>query len=452
MAKNFQIIEEHKLDLIDLAKTIWNNPEESLKEYIAADACADLLDQYGFEVTRNYGGLETGLRAEYGSGKPVIGLIAEFDALPGLSQRAVPYRDPIKDQEYGHGCGHCLMCPSSIGAILAIREAMQNEKLEGTIVFIATPAEEVTAGKGIMASNGAFEDLDLALCWHPGKYNRSSYSRLVGANTKEYIFHGKSAHAGCDPHLGRSALDAVELMNVAANYLREHVPMDSRIHYCITHGGDAPNVVPDYASVKYTFRALNIETMDDIELRLDKIAEGACLMSGTTFETKNYGGCYPVINNHVVADVVDQSMREVKLEEWSDSDIEYAGKLNETIYDQWLDAVELSGNPEGTQLHVGIMPIDEENDYGSSDLGDISHMFPVCFYKGAGFPIGASYHSWQVTATVGMDIGFKSMMNGARFTAQTALHFFRDNELVKKAQKEFEESTKGLKYTPRLPD
>ncbi|MEG0369534.1 MAG: peptidase dimerization domain-containing protein, partial [Hungatella sp.] len=335
---------------------------------------------------------------------------------------------------------------------IGLRDEMKKNDLQGTIVFYACPAEETIGGKGAMAANGAFRELDIALCWHAGKYNRSSYSCLTGANSQIFNFHGISAHAACDPHLGRSALDAVELMDVAANYLREHVPSDVRIHYCITNGGSAPNVVPDFASVKYTFRALNINTMLDVEKRLHNIAKGAALMTDTRVEIEHLGGCYPVLNNHVVADVVDASMREIKMEEWSEEDIEYARKLNETVPEQWKACVALSESAPDAQLHVGIMPIDEENDYGSSDMGDVSHICPSCFYKGACFPIGASYHSWQVAAVTGMDIGFKSMINGARMTAMAALNFLTKPELLEKAKAEFDKSMEGKEYETMLPD
>lgn len=448
----FKAIDEKRDELIRVARKIWENPELGKEEYIAADTCAELLEKEGFEVQRNYAGLPTALRAQYGSGKPVIGLLGEFDALPALSQKDVSHREPVVEGGVGHGCGHCLMCPSDIGAMLAVRDEMKANNILGTIVFIATPAEETCDGKVLMAANKGFEDLDIALCWHPGRYNRSSYSPLVGACSQEFKFHGKSSHAGCEPHLGRSALDSVELMNVGANYLREHVPMDVRIHYAITNGGGAPNVVPDYASVKYTFRALDILTMRDVEERLHNIAKGAALMSGTTVEIVRYGGCYPVVNNHVVADVIDESMREIKMEEWSKENIEYARELNETIHDQWKECVEFSGSEPDTQLHVGVMPIDADADFGSSDIGDVSYLCPACFYKGACFPIGASYHTWQVTAVTGMDIGFKSMINGARMTALAALKFLKDPSLVEKAQAEYRASMRGKEYIPMLSD
>lgn len=445
-------IEEIKEDLIRASRKIWENPEGGNHEFIASDICAELLEKYGFEVERGCAGLPTALRAQYGSGHPVIGLLGEFDALPGLSQKDVCYREAVVEGGWGHGCGHCLMSTSNIGALIALRDEMEEKKLPGTIVFYACPAEETVSGKGEMASNGAFRELDIALCWHPGKYNRSSYSKLTGSNCQIFRFYGKSAHAACDPHLGRSALDAVELMDVGANYLREHVPADVRIHYCILNGGSAPNVVPDYAAVKYTFRALDINTMKDVEQRLHAVAEGAAMMTGTRVEIEKLGGCYPVINNHVVADVVDQCMREVKMEEWSEADIAYARKLNETLPKEWSDSVVFSQSEPDTQLHVGVMPIDTDNDYGSSDIGDVSHICPSCFYKGACFPIGANYHSWQVTAVTGMDIGFKSMINGARVTGLTALKFITESELVKKAKAEFQRSMVGKSYVSMLPD
>ncbi len=448
----FETIEKWRAAMIQASRKIWENPEEGYHEWIASDTCADLLEQAGFCVERGVGGIPTGLKAEFGTGRPVIGLLGEFDALPGLSQKDVCYRDPVVEGGWGHGCGHCLMCPSDIGALIGLREEMTSKNIPGTVVFYACPAEELINAKGQMAARGCFKELDIALCWHPGKFNRSSVSWLTGTNTQVFHFFGKSAHAACDPELGRSALDAVELMDVGANYLREHVPMDVRIHYCITNGGKAPNVVPDKASVKYTMRAMDINTINDVVRRVNLIAQGAAMMTETKLEVEHLGGAYPVMNNHVVARVVDESMRQIPYESWSEENIAYARKLNETIPEETARSVRLSGSDPDTQLHMGVVPIDEANDYGSSDLGDVSHICPVCFYKGACFPIGANFHSWQVTAVTGMEIGWKSMMNGARMTALTALRFLTEPELVDEAKAEFDRNMVGKVYDPILPD
>lgn len=448
----FQSIDGVRSDLEKAARKIWENPEQGHHEFIASDTCAELLEAHGFRVERGAGGVPTALRAEYGSGHPIIGLLGEFDALPGLSQKDVSHREPVVEGGWGHGCGHCLMCPSNIGALIGLREEMEREHISGTIVFYACPAEECANGKGAMALKGCFKELDVALCWHPGKYNRSSYSWLTGTNSFIFKFHGKAAHAACNPELGRSALDAVELMNVAVNYLREHVPQDVRMHYCILNGGAAPNVVPDFASVKYTLRAMDINTIKDVVKRVMDIAKGAALMTGTTVEVENFGGGYPVMNNHVVADVIDECMRQIPYEAWSEENIAYAKNLNDTIPEETAACVRESNSAPGTQLHVGVMPIDVANDYGSSDIGDVSHICPTCFYKGACFPIGANFHSWQVAAVTGMEIGFKSMVNGARMTALTALRFLTEPELLEKAQAEFEKNMVGKVYSPMLPD
>lgn len=434
------------------ARKIWENPEAGLHEYIASDTIADLLSQNGFKVERAAGGVPTALRAEFGSGHPVIGLLGEFDALPGLSQKDISHREPVVEGGWGHGCGHCLMCPSDVGALIGLRDEMEQKKIPGTIVFYACPAEECSNTKGAMARGGCFKELDIALCWHPGKYNRSSYSWLTGTNSLLYKFHGKAAHAACNPELGRSALDAVELMNVGVNYLREHVPQDVRMHYCIVNGGAAPNVVPDYAAVKYTLRAMDINNIHDVVNRVQNIAQGAALMTGTSVEVENYGGGYPVMNNHVVADTIDEAMREIPYEEWSEEDIAYARELNNTIPGETAASVAAVNSPADTQLHVGVAPIDTENDYGSSDIGDISHICPTCFYKGACFPIGANFHSWQVAAVTGMDIGFKSMVNGARMTALTCLKFLTDPSLVENAKAEFDRCMVGKIYSPMIPE
>lgn len=449
----FEAIDAVQERLCEASRKIWEHPEGPYAEQFAAETCAGLLKEEGFEVERGYAGLPTALRASWGSGYPVIGFLGEYDALPGQSQKDVPWQEPAEVDAYGHGCGHNLIAVAAVGAVIGAKWEMEKMGFSGTLVFFGCPAEEVLTGKGYMAREGAFQELDAALAWHPGRYNRASYSILTGVNSVKYHFAGVTSHAACDPEKGRSALDAVELMNVGINYLREHVPMDVRMHYVITNGGTAPNIVPDKATVWYYDRALDRDVMKSVEARMRKVAEGAAMMTETSLEIEELGGCYPSLPNHVLADLVDECMREIPQEPWTEEEIDYARKINGTTPEVWQACVEFSGvEDEDAQLHTGVMEIDEADDYGSSDVGDVGHIVPTTFYKTACYNIAAPGHSWQVGACVGNSIGQKGMLYGARITALAALKMVANPELVRRAKAEFDRSMRGKVYECMMPD
>lgn len=448
-----KVIDECRSKLFSLANRLWEHPETGYKEYYASNEICTMLEENGFQVERGICDLPTALKATYGSGHPVIGLLAEFDALPGLSQCMVPEKKPLQPGAPGHGCGHSLMPSANILAMLAIRKEMEEKHLQGTLVFYGCPAEEVLTGKAVMAKRGAFRDLDVAFCWHPGKYNRASYSILTGVNGRKYHFHGKTAHAAVEPEQGRSALDAVELMNVGINYLREHVPYDVRMHYVITDGGQAPNIVPDHASSWYFDRALDIQTMREVEKRMTDVAKGAALMTGTTLEIEELGGCYPVLPNHVLGKLVDECMREIPQEPWSKEEVEYARKVNAADPAEWKKSVRYSGSDDpDLQIYHGVMPIDTDNDYGSSDVGDVGHLVPTTFFKTACYAIGAPGHSWQIAACLNTSMGEKGMVYGARILLHAAMKILENPELSAKAKAEFEQEMGGQTYVSLIPD
>ncbi|WP_342489068.1 amidohydrolase [Cytobacillus sp. FSL W7-1323] len=295
----------------DMAKDIWNHPQVAYEEEYASNLQKQVLQEAGFDIQENVGGAQTAFVAEYGSGKPVIGILGEFDALPGLSQAVSTNREEIISGGPGHGCGHNLLGTAGVEAVIAMSEAMKTSEINGTIRYYGCPAEEVLSGKTFMARQGVFNDLDCALTWHPGVANFVVNMSMQAMVSVEYQFKGITAHAAGAPHAGRSALDAVELMNVGANYMREHVLDGSRIHYVITNGGLAPNIVPDQASVWYYLRATTKEQVDSMFNRLEKIAQGAALMTETKVEHQVKAYAYNVLPNDTLNKVMLKNMEGV---------------------------------------------------------------------------------------------------------------------------------------------
>ena len=437
-------------ELTEVSRSIWSRPEGAHEEYFACEASASLLEKHGFSVERHYLGIPTAFRASFGQSSPVIGFLGEYDALPGLSQEAVPHRKPIPEINYGHGCGHNLLGVCAIAAAIGVKEAMEASGSGGTLVVYGCPAEETCAMKGVMASKGAFYELDAAFAWHPGVYNRASYNSCTGTNSTIFHFKGKTAHAANDPENGRSALDAAELMNVGANYLREHIPTDVRMHYIIKDGGLAPNIVPDHASVWYYDRSHDINIMKDVEARLLNIARGAALMTGTTVEIESLGGCYPTLPNWGLSSLIDRCMRKVELEPWTQDEIGFAAQINSVNPEIWKKNLNFAGIKDKIQLCDTVLDIDLSPEYGSTDVGDVSYIVPTIFYKTACFAIGAPGHSWQATACAGTSIGTKGMIYGAKVTALAAISVLTDEDLLKSIRSEFEERIKGIEYKPML--
>ena len=275
-------LEENQAVFTRMSDEIWDHPEIALKEFHASRLQAEALEDEGFRITWGSGGMPTAFIAEWGSGKPVIGILGEYDALKNLSQKSQPTQEPIVPGGLGHGCGHHLLGTGGLAAAVAIKRWLQAGEITGTVRYYGCPAEEILAGKVYMARDGAFDDLDAALNFHPGSINTTSKGSMVALNNLKFRFFGKAAHAGASPHMGRSALDAVELMNVGVNYLREHVPTTTRMHYVITHGGDLPNIVPAVAEVWYFVRAPERAQVDAVTDRVRKVAQGAALMTETT--------------------------------------------------------------------------------------------------------------------------------------------------------------------------
>jgi aminobenzoyl-glutamate utilization protein B len=445
-------VEQNKETLDQAAKHIWEYAETALLEYKSSAELAAFLEKNGFEVQRGVADLPTAFIATHGSGKPVIGILGEYDALPGLSQRAgAATKEALIAGAPGHGCGHNLFGVASVAAAVAIKEVMDRHHLNGTIRFYGTPAEETVVGKVYMAKAGLFDDLDLCLDWHPGAKNEVSLDTSNALNNFEITFYGKTAHAAADPWDGRSALDAVELMSDGVNFLREHVRPTVRIHYVIVNGGMAPNVVPDYARVWYFVRGQDREQVDEVYARVLKVAEGAATMTETKHEVYLITGVYNKLVNREVAKLLHKNLELVGAPTFSDEEQGFAREIQRT----------LGVKEEG--LATKVEPLEEPKGYlggGSTDVADVSWIVPTASLGTACEGLNSPGHSWAVATCAGSSVGFKGMLTAAKTIAASGIEVLLDPTIIERARAEFKEKTKGFVYKsavpkdqkPRLPD
>jgi aminobenzoyl-glutamate utilization protein B len=448
-------IEQNQATYTKMSDEIWENPEIALKEFKASKLQADYLEDQGFRITWGSGGMPTAFIAEWGKGKPIIGILGEYDALKNLSQKNQATQEPIVPGGLGHGCGHNLMGVGCMAATVGVKRWLETNNKEGTVRYYGCPAEEILLGKVYMARDGVFNDLDAALNFHPGHINAPSKASAVGLNNLKFRFHGITAHAGGSPHLGRSALDAVELMNVGVNYLREHVETSTRIHYVITHGGDLPNIVPSEAEVWYFVRAPERALINEVTDRVRKIAQGAAMMTDTTYEEIFHGGCYPVLANHYLADLQFQNMQEIGPIDFTEQEKAYARTIRdaypkEISHSIFLD-FHLAPEMESEALFGGNYPATDEGEVagGSTDIGDVSWITPIS-QLGTATCATAPGHNWGWVATCGMSIGHKGMMHAAKILAASAIDLYDNPEHLHKAREEFEKATLGKPYKTPL--
>lgn len=444
-------IDEKSAELNELSKKIWENPEVAYEEVKASKWTAEFLEKNGFTVERAYVGVPTAIKATWGKGKPVIGLLGEYDALPNMSQKIKTVKDPIQKGEPGQACGHNLLGVAHVGAALGIKKELEENNLEGTVVYYGCPAEEVLTGKVFMARNGAFRDLDIAMAFHPGTENSLTTGSGTALNSAIFHFNGVTAHAGGDPQNGRSALDAVEQFDVGANYLREHVTDDVRIHYVITDGGQAPNIVPDHASVWYYVRALSREVVEDTYERLIKIAKGAALGTETEVEIEFLGGCYNTLQNKVLVDLIHKTMQEIERPKWTEEEMKFAEALNKVSprFKKMLASGQIT---KDTHLATEVSEIKHNNSYGSTDVGDVQHIVPGVMFTTATNNMGAPGHSWQITASAGSSYGHKGMIYASKVMANAALKAVKDPSIIEKAKAEFKDVMGKKEYNCPIPD
>ncbi len=439
----FQHLDQLSDTLTGTARQIWEWAETALKEHQSSKLLAKLLEDNGFKVEFGAGGLEVAFVATYGEGHPVIGILGEYDALPGLSQKAgSSTQEAITPGAPGHGCGHNLFGVAGAGAAISVKDIMEKHHLTGTIKFFGCPAEETVEGKTYMARDGIFSGLDVCLDWHPSDKNEVDLDTSNALNSVEFTFRGKTSHAAGDPWNGRSALDGVELLNHGVNYLREHVPLTIRMHYVILEGGKAPNIVPDSARVWYYVRGKDRKEVEEVYARVLKIAEGAASMSETSYQVHVISGVYNYLKNRTVASLLHRNLQLVGVPPFSPEEQEFAKTLQRNL-----------GKKEEA-LSTKIEEFVEPKEYrggGSTDAADVSWLVPTASLNVACWPLDTPGHHWGIVTCSGSSIGFKGMLTSAKILAASAIDLLLNPQLIRDAQKEFIEKTKDFVYKCAIP-
>jgi aminobenzoyl-glutamate utilization protein B len=434
-------------EMVRINQDIWGYAEVGLQEYRSAARLTGALRAAGFRVREGVSNMPTAFVAEYGSGKPIIGILAEYDALPELSQEATADRRPAAGRTTGHGCGHSALGTAAVGAGLAIKAVYDQHKLKGTIRVYGTPAEETGIGKVFMTLDGQFNDLDACLHWHPGSKNAIFYASSKAVISAKFTFTGLPAHASASPEKGRNALKGVELMDVGVNYMREHVKETSRIHCVITNGGGQPNVVPATAQVWYYVRG---NTHEDTEYLFDwvrEIADGAAKMTRTKVEVHVDSDIHEIIPNLPLSKIIFRNFQRIGPPHFSPEDLTFARQLQEPLRNEF-------GLKEKDPLHDSLEPLPEkiEVNAGSTDVGDVSWHVPTSGLGTACFAAGAPGHSWQNVAAIGSPIGHKGMLVAAKVLAFSAAELLQDEGALKEAKADFQQRMKDRKYTTRIPE
>ena len=452
-------IEGNKERIIEICDKIWEYAELGLIEYKSSKLLADELEKHGFKLERGVADMPTAFIASWGEGKPVIGIMGEYDALPGLSQKKVPYPEPLEPGKPGHGCGHNIYGASGMAAAIAVKNAMEKYGLKGTVRFYGCPAEENFSGKVYMVRDGLFNDVDAVISHHPSTMNAVTLVSSLAVNSAKFHFHGKASHAGASPEHGRSALDAVELMNVGVNYLREHIIQDARIHYIIEKGGDQPNIVPAYARSWYYVRAPEREELEEIYNWILDIAKGAAMMTRTKLEVEFVEGCYNLIPNRTIAELIVKNMREIGTPKYSEEDLKFAKEIAKTIPPEVKVAQLKKSKRPGWERLIDKLIDDEIPDpwgegeltHGSTDVADVSWQAPTVEFKTAAWVLGTPAHSWQAVAQSGVGLGHKSAIFAAKVMAATAIDLLTNQQIIAKAKEEHKKRIGGKQYKSPVP-
>jgi aminobenzoyl-glutamate utilization protein B len=437
--KNIQAdIDSKAATYIQTAKAIWKNAELGYLETKSSGLLQNILEKEGFLLQKGVAEMPTAFVATFGSGSPVIGILAEFDALPGLSQDTVPIKTPITEGGSGHGCGHHLFGTASTAAAVSLKNWMKTNKIQGTIKLFGTPAEEGGGAKVYMARSGVFQGLDIVLHWHPGDKNLANPESCLAVMQGSFKFYGKSAHSAAAPDRGRSALDGVEAMNQMVNMMREHIPQESRIHYVIKNGGLAPNVVPDFAEVEYMVRDMDVNRVVELWTRLIKCANGAAMGTETTVKCDTISGLYPLLPNMTIAQRLQANLVQVGGIPYDASEIEFAKKIQASF--GMAAPLSISSAQEVQPCVLGYFA-------ASTDVGDVSWLVPTAGLSTATWVPGTAAHSWQSTACGGMSIGMKAMINAAKGIAMTGVDFLTNANLIQEAKAEWlQRQGKDFKY------
>jgi aminobenzoyl-glutamate utilization protein B len=438
-SKLFESINQREAATWDMSLKIWNLSEPGYQEFQSSKLLADTLEAAGFRVERGVADIPTAFTATFGEGKPVIAILGEYDALPGISQQAVPEQLPREGASYGHACGHHLFGTASASAAIAVAERIRAGQLRGTIRFYGCPAEEGGSGKAFMVRAGLFEDCDAALHWHPSGRNTAGDSSCLARAAVKFRYHGRSAHAAGAPEQGRSAVDAVELACHASELLREHTPDLTRIHHVITSGGSAPNVVPDFAEVFFYVRHPKAEVVRELYPRLVKCGQAGALATETKLEEIYLGGTMELLPNDRLAQVALANLKELNDLKYDEQQAAFAQRIRETL--QKPLSFETLGQVTDTSGEVGK---------GSTDVGDVSWVVPTAGFTTACFVPGTPSHSWQAVAASGTSIGKQGMQLAARTLAASVWDMMTQPEILTQAKAEFSSRLDGRKYEPLL--
>ncbi len=425
-----------------VALTIWNYAESGFKEYKSSNLLQNTLRDNGFLIEAGVAGMPTAFVASYGSGTPIIAILAEFDALPGLSQDSSSSKSPIADKINGHACGHHLFGAGSVASAIAIKTLLKEGKIKGTIKVFGSPAEEGGGGKVYMVREGLFKDVDVAIHWHPSARNAVTFSSALAYKSAKFRFHGLSAHASASPERGRSALDGVEGMDYMVNMMREHIPQETRIHYVITNGGKAPNVVPDFAEVFYYVRNPERALVESIFDRVVKTAEGAALGTETKMDYEVIDGTHDLLINKTLALNMQANLEKV-------GGLSYTA--DERIFGKQLQST-FSGKIPSLDSASIIKPLETEKNQGSTDVGDVSYVVPTVGLTTATWIPGTPAHSWQAAACGGKDMAVRATILASKAMTYSAIDLFLDPTLITKAKEEFKLLIGNYQYKALLGD
>src|SRR5689334_11084864 len=455
----WRLVDARKDAFEGLSDRIWGMPELQYAEKRSVAEHIKELEREGFRIARELAGIPTAVMGEAGEGGPVIAILGEYDALPGLSQEAgVAEHRPLPGAGAGHGCGHNLLGSASLLAAAALKDWLARNKVAGRVRYYGCPAEEGGAAKAFMVRAGAFADVDIAITWHPSAFCEVADAVSLANTRIDFSFTGRASHAAAAPHLGRSALDAVELMNVGVNYMREHMPSDARIHYALLDaGGIAPNVVQARAKVRYLIRARELPELTRLIERVRKIAEGAALMTETRMESQVVSAVSNLLANTPLEKAMHDNLQRIGPPPFDDADRAFAAKIQATLTDEDIEAAyKRVGLPmqHGTSLCDQIVPLDAKSApmMGSTDVGDVSWVVPTVQARGATYAIGTPGHSWQLTAQGKMPAAHKGLVHVAKVMAGTAVDVIRDEVLLARAKADYQARVGRNPYVCPLPD
>ena len=453
------LVDQRRDRYISLSNRIWGMPELCYQEHRSAAEHVAMLEAEGFHITRNIAGIPTAMMGEVGEGGPVVAILGEFDALPGLSQEAgAPEQRPLPGNGNGHGCGHNLLGSAALLAAAAVKDWLKANKLPGRVRYYGCPAEEGGGAKGFMVRDGAFDDVDVAISWHPAAFSGVNEPVSLACRQIDYTFKGRSSHAAASPHLGRSALDAIELMNVGINYMREHMPSDARIHYAyLDAGGVAPNVVQGLAKATYLIRARDLDGVEALVARVHKIAQGAALMTETTASSQVVSTYANLLGNSPLEQAMYDNFMRLGPPPFTEHDREFARQIQGTLsLEDITTAYRRQGVPVDGQerfLCDLIVPLGSKGAglVGSTDLGDVSWKVPTVYARGATYAIGTPGHSWQLTAQGKSGAAHTGMVHIAKVMAGTAVDALANALIVSAAKSDHQRRTGGKPYKSPLP-